>query len=237
MTASFVLPTYNEKDNIIILIKAIQKSVKKVTRDFEIIVVDDNSPDRTGYICRKYFGIRKDFKVYIRKKERGFASAILYGIKKARGTYIIVMDTDFSHDPEIIPSLLSKIKNCDIVIGSRYMKNGGGENKVRYWLSKVYNLYLRHILRIKITDFLFGFFCVRKSFLIKNNLLSKNVFKGFGDYFIRLAYYVSKSNGIFLEIPAFYKSRIHGKTKSNITNMLFTYTTSSLRLFLQDLFS
>ncbi|MCL5432985.1 MAG: glycosyltransferase [Patescibacteria group bacterium] len=236
MTLSVILPTYNEKDNIIEIIEKIVKSIGNISCKYQIVVVDDNSPDKTGEICRKYFYKNKQIIIYIRKKEKGFASAIYFGIKKSKGDTIIVMDTDFSHDPALIPIMISKMETCDIVIGSRYAKNGGGEDKKRYLLSKIYNFYLKSILKIEISDFLFGYFCVRKTFLIKKGLLNKNIFTGFGDYFIRLAYYINKSGGTFLEIPAFYKSRIHGTSKSDLKKMLFTYTKTSLQLLLRNLY-
>lgn len=230
MTVSFVIPTYNEKGNIIKLINKIINTVRKTTYRYQIIVVDDNSPDETGAIGRKYFYNNKRVEIYIRKMDKGFASAIYYGIKKSKGEIIIVMDADFSHDPKLIPKMLLEIKNHDVIIGSRYIKNGGGENKERFLLSKIYNLYLHYLLRINITDFLFGFFCVKKEFIVKNNLLTKNVFSGFGDYFIRLAYGINKSGGTFIEIPAYYKNRIYGESKSNLFKMLITYTLTSLQV-------
>jgi len=237
MTVSVILPTYNERDNIIKLIQEIIKNVEKTNHSYEIVVVDDNSPDKTGLLCREHFLKNNKINVFVRKNERGFASAIYYGIKKSKGEIIIVMDTDFSHDPKLITIMLSEIKKCDIVLASRYVQNGGGENKRRYWMSKAYNMYLRYILRINISDFLFGYFCVKRQFVVKNNLLSRNIFFGFGDYFIRLAYYINKSGGTFLEIPAFYKDRIYGVSKSNLKKMLVTYTSTSLQLLMRDLFA
>lgn len=232
MNISIILPTYNEKGNILILIERIVKVLKKLKKSYEIIVVDDNSPDETGYIAEKKYKDNRNLKVFIRKRDRGFASAILHGIKKSKGKIVFVMDTDFSHNPGLIPKMLSKIQDCDVVIASRYAEGGGGENKSRYWLSKLYNTYLRLLLGINISDFLFGYFCVRKDFLIKNKILNKKVFFGFGDYFIRLAFYVNTAGGRFYEIPAYYKNRIYGKTKSNLVKMLITYTKTSLDLLL-----
>jgi dolichol-phosphate mannosyltransferase len=235
MKLSIILPTYNEKDNIIKLIQSIIKTVSRLPYSYEIIVIDDNSPDATGEITKKHFLNNKQIIVYIRTRDKGFASAICYGINKSTGDFIIVMDTDFSHDPIVIPKMLSKIKSCDIVIGSRYAQNGGGEDKIRYWMSKTYNIFLRTLLRINISDFLFGYFCIKKEFIVANKLANKKIFYGFGDYFIRLAYNIDKSGGIFLEVPAFYKSRIHGVSKSNITEMIFTYTKTAFSLLIQDI--
>lgn len=235
MTISFIIPTYNEKDNITKLVDRVIHITKKTTYKYQVIVVDDNSPDDTGNICRKYFYKNKSVFVYIRKKEKGFASAIHYGISKSKGEILVVMDADFSHNPNLISKMLSKKKKYDVVLASRYTKMGGGENKKRFFLGKIYNLYLRYILGINITDFLFGYFCIKKEFLVKNNLLRTNIFYGFGDYFIRLAYGINKSGGTFIEIPAYYKNRIYGESKSNLFKMLITYTLTSLQVFFKGL--
>lgn len=231
MSVAVILPTYNEKGNIIQLVEEIVLSVKNVTNKFSIYVIDDNSPDKTAEYCRKYFRNKKNVKVFVRTRERGFASAILYGIVKSKENIVVVMDTDFSHDPKLIPTMVSRLSKCDIVIASRYAKKGGGENKTRFWLSKIYNIYLAYLLRIKISDFLFGYFCVRRRFLVENDLLNKDIFYGFGDYFMRLAYFVNKAQGNFFEISAYYKNRSYGESKSNIYKMLITYTITSLRIF------
>lgn len=234
MKISVVLPTFNEKDNIVPLIIEIIANLKKITRNYEIIVVDDNSPDNTANICKRKFIKVRQVKVIIRKKDKGFASAIMYGLKKASGDVVFVMDTDFSHDPKLMSKMASRVGKYQVVIGSRYVKNGGGENKNRYFLSKAYNIYLKHLLGIDISDFLFGYFCVEKKFLDENKLLDKKIFFGFGDYFIRFAYYVNKSGGTFFEIPAFYKNRTSGVSKSNLTDMLYTYTKTSIKLYFTD---
>ncbi|MBI2028538.1 MAG: glycosyltransferase [Candidatus Levybacteria bacterium] len=236
MIVSVILPTYNERGNIVKLIQEIIKHIEKTHYVYEIVVVDDNSPDKTGFLCTQLFSKNSKIKVFIRKNKREFASAIYYGIKKSKGAIIIVMDTDFSHNPKLISVMLKMIKHYDIVIASRYAKNGGGENKKRYWMSKIYNSYLRYILKINISDFLFGYFCIRRDFLIKNDLLQRDIFTGFGDYFIRLAYHINKSGGTFLEIPAFYKSRIYGASKSDLKKMIYTYTKTSLKLLVHDIF-
>lgn len=235
MSISIILPTYNEKGNIIQLIGHITRSVKKITNNFRIYVVDDNSPDKTGEICKSHFAKSNNVTVYIRKK-RGFASAILYGIMKSKEEVIVVMDTDFSHNPKLIPMMVSKLKKFDMVIASRYAKKGGAENKIRYLLSKIYNIYLRYILRINITDFLFGYFCVKRKYLLNNKLLKQSIFTGFGDYFMRLIYYINKSGGMLVEVPAFYRARIYGTSKSDPKKVIITYTLTSLQLLMKDLF-
>ena len=127
---SIIIPTYNESQNIIQILKSIGSNLPKNLRT-EAIVVDDNSPDGTGKIVEDYL---KDFKkmadytinIIHRTAKNGLGSAILKGIQKATGDTIVVMDCDFSHPPQIIPKLIESIKKYqyDIAVASRYIKGG-----------------------------------------------------------------------------------------------------------------
>lgn len=229
MLVSIILPTYNEKGNVVKLIKEIINHLKG-HYEFEIIVVDDNSSDRTADVCNKVFGDKKNIRIFVREKERGLATAINFGIANAAGKYIVVMDTDINHDPKIIPLMLSEINKYDMIVGSRYIKGGGMENRRRYWLSKSYNLYLRLILRVPITDFLSGFFCINKDYLMRTLRNKNSIFVGYGEYFMRLIFTVFKSGGSFYELPVFYINRQYGESKSNFFKMLTTYTKTSIEL-------
>jgi len=132
MKVSIVIPTYNERLNICLLIKKIITFLKK---DFEIIVVDDNSPDKTVEEVKKNFKNKKEIKVFFRKKEKGLGAAILFGIKKAKGEIIVGMDADFNHPPELLPKLIKETKNFDFVVASRFIKDGGMEDKIRYFFT------------------------------------------------------------------------------------------------------
>ncbi|OGH06075.1 MAG: hypothetical protein A2W22_04125 [Candidatus Levybacteria bacterium RBG_16_35_11] len=234
MKTAVILPTYNERGNIVRLVTEIIKNINKTRHDYEIIVVDDNSSDKTAEICKKYFVKNKKVKVFVRKKEKGLATAILFGIKKSSKDidYIIVMDTDFSHNPKIVPVMLKRIKNSDMVIGSRYIKGGGMANKKRYVFSKFYNQFLRILLGVNVTDFLSGYFCIRKEFIlkIKPEITAKNIFSGYGDYFIRLIFLINKLNGRFSEVPSFYHERTYGTSKSNLIKMIFSYTNTAFSI-------
>lgn len=237
---SVILPTYNEAGNIIPLVLQIKEILKKAKIKGEIVIVDDESPDGTAKLVRDTFGDTDEVRIFVRKKEKGLASAVFYGIKKSFGGKILVMDTDFNHDPKIIPEMMSVLENADLVIGCRYIKGGGMENRWRYWLSYLYNIYVRMILGISVHDFLSGFFAVRKSEF--NTLSSEKIFYGFGDYFIRLIYYLNKNatgsafesprshHPLFLEIPVYYKNRVYGESKSQFLKLFLMYTFTTLKL-------
>ncbi|MEK6853749.1 MAG: glycosyltransferase, partial [Nanoarchaeota archaeon] len=103
---SVVLATYNERDNIIPLIAAVIKNLEKSGNyDFEIVVVDDSSPDGTSEVVRKAYAKNKKVRL-ITRHERGLATAIRRGVEESKGDVIVMMDTDFSHDPLQLPELV-----------------------------------------------------------------------------------------------------------------------------------
>ncbi len=226
---SIILPTYNEAGNITELINEIRKYFKK--SHYEILVIDDNSPDDTSGIVREKFAKNKKVKLYIRKKDKGLSYAIRFGIEKAKGNLIVVMDTDFNHNPQDLPRFIKKVQNLDLVVGSRYIKGGGMENRMRYVLSYLYNMIIRIILRLETHDNLSGFFIIKKKALIKFDF--DQIFYGYGDYFIRLLYLAQKNKLTIAEIPVFYKKRIKGVSKSRFIPMFIQYSKTVTEILIQ----
>lgn len=231
---SVILPTYNEKDNIIHLIDSIIKVFNEISNTtYEIIIVDDSSPDGTSEEVNKYGNRDGIIKLITRSKERGLASAIKVGINNSKGDYIIIMDTDLSHPPRFIKKLVDVIKesDADAVIASRYIKGGKMySKKYKYILSKLMNLIIGIILNLKIKDLTGGFFIIKKSLL--ENISLEKVFIGYGDYFFRLFFKLRKVNYSFREIPFEYAKRITGESKTQTFQMGLDYlkTMISLRL-------
>ncbi len=199
----------------------------------EIIVVDDDSPDGTAELVQPRKVSPCKVKVIIRKKDRGLAKSILEGIRRSSGEIVVVMDTDFNHDPKEIPKLVAELNRSDLVIGSRYIKGGGMENKLRYWLSFLFNIYVRVILGVSIRDNLSGYFAARRAVL--QGLPLEEIFNGFGEYFMRLVYYTHRKNYKILESPVFYKNRRCGESKSRFFRMFLRYTSSALSLKMKSL--
>ena len=168
---SIIIPTYNEAQNIVNVLKSIGEHVSKITR-VQAIVVDDNSPDGTAKIVKDY--IRKSGQmsrytvdiVHRHQKKAGLSSAILHGIRKAVGNVIVVMDSDFSHPPQLIPRMLETLRQqYDIVVASRYANGGAvvGWPMRRRIMSKVATVIARSGLGVKQTDPMSGFFAFRRS--------------------------------------------------------------------------
>ncbi len=226
--ASVILPTYNEAGNIVKLVEEIRHELALKRIPSEIIVVDDDSSDQTGVLAQKYFSKIPEVRVIIRKKERGLATAIKRGIEAAVGEVIVVMDTDFNHEPKLVPGLVEKCKRYDFVVGSRYVKGGGMANKTREILSYLFNILVRIIIGSPVRDNLSGFFAIRRSELDKLPL--DKIFFGYGDYFIRLIYLAKKQGNTFAELPSFYKDREYGASKSQFLKMFIDYFQSTLNV-------
>lgn len=220
---SVIIPTYNEADNVAELIERIERSLNG--RSFEIIVVDDNSPDGTAKIVE---GLGKDhIKVLKRPKKLGLASAILDGMKVADGNIIAVMDADLQHPPELLPELLKKVEDgYDIAIASRYVDGG----KVEEWsffrkLISKGAIFLSHALfprTRQIKDVISGYFAFRRSVLdgVKLNPIG---------YKLLLEILVKGKYDKVIEIPYTFKPRKKGKSKIGL-NEIINYVKHLFRL-------
>ena len=154
-----IIPTYNEKENITSIIKA----VLSLDGDFHILVVDDSSPDGTADIVRKLQEqFTENLHLTIRKVKDGLGKAYIHGFKWAiekRYDYIFEMDADFSHNPNDLPKLLEACQNADMSIGSRYSQ---GVNVVNWPMGRVLlsyfaSKYVRFVLGLPIHDTTAGF--------------------------------------------------------------------------------
>lgn len=228
---SVILPTYNEKGNIIELVDEIIGQLSLMNIEIEIVVVDDNSPDNTGKLVQDRFFDDEGVKVFIRTEERGFATAIRYGIEKSSGDIIVVMDTDFNHDPKMLPQLVKFLEYYDIVIGSRFTVGGGMDDTFRYFGSFVYNMFIRIILHTQIQDNLCGFFAIHREKVFALDF--EKIFFGYGDYFFRLLFYAQKKKFKILEVPTFYQLRKYGESKTNLISVFIEYSIALLKLRIQ----
>ncbi|PIY89744.1 MAG: dolichol-phosphate mannosyltransferase [Nitrosopumilales archaeon CG_4_10_14_0_8_um_filter_34_8] len=227
---SIVIPTYNESENIQGILHMIKEHLPKNTT-VEAIVVDDNSPDGTGKIAEDYFKSLKEktrytISVINRKTKEGLSSAILKGVEQAKGKIVIVMDSDFSHPPQLIPKLVDVLKQSktDIVVASRYL-NGGtiqGWSLKRKILSKIGTIIAKKGLGIKQSDPMSGFFAFNKDIIRGIN------FDAIGYKFL-LEMIVKVKDASIKEIPYTFLDRQNGKSKLGIKTILeFTHAVWNL---------
>jgi dolichol-phosphate mannosyltransferase len=158
------------------------------------------------------------------------AKAIRRGLELARGSTLVVMDTDFNHDPAMIPQMVDLLRYYDLVIGSRFVMRGGMEDSLRYQLSFAYNIFIRALFRTQIQDNLSGFFAVRRERLFQLTAIFSKIFYGYGDYFIRLLFVAWRRDWKILEVPVFYILRRHGDSKTGFWRIFRDYTSAVIRL-------
>src|SRR6516225_7231161 len=124
ITFSLIVPSYNEAGNILLLLESVHRVLEKAPH--EIIVVDDDSPDKTWELVSVFALTHSWVRVIRRCHDRGLSSAVLAGFKIARGDILGVMDADLSHDEQILPKLIEAVaQGADIAIGSRRIPGGG----------------------------------------------------------------------------------------------------------------
>ncbi len=217
---SIVVPTYNEAENIGVLLKRIKDTMEEagLGDDYEVIIVDDNSPDGTAEEALKHareLGIEDRVKVIVRYNERGLARAVVEGFKNAEGRYIIVMDADLQHPPEKLPEMLRELESGgDIVIGTRY-KHGGRDEGLSF-LRKIVSLGATAIAKLllpqtrMISDPMTGFFGLRRSVVSnKLNELDPLGYKILLEILVKGDYEKKRIR----EVPIVFSPRFAGKSK------------------------
>ncbi len=206
---SIIIPTYNEADNIKPIIDQISLNLKKLP--YEIIIIDDDSPDKTWQLAQKLAAKNKSIKVFRRLNERGLTSAFNYGIKKAKGSIIGWLDADLSHPPKLLKKMLLKLKTHDAVIASRYLKDAKDDRGLlaAVILSRIINLLAQLLLFKDITDYTSGYIVVKSKFL-KNFKLTGD----YGEYFIDTIFNLKKQQARIIEIPYISINRLHGQSKT-----------------------
>lgn len=226
---SIVIPTYNERENILELVPAILGIANRLTQyRFELVIVDDDSPDGTAAAVKRRFGKNPAVRVFLRKGQRGLGEAILHGIRKAKGEIIVGMDADFNHDPASLPLLLDALRTSTIAIASRFIPGGGMDDRLRYTGTLLFNLFLRIVLRFPSSDNASGYYAIRKIDLGKLGV--ERIYFGYGEYHLRLLHLAKRQGFTFSEVPVYYPRRRHGVSKSRLLRMAITYIVEAFRL-------
>lgn len=230
---SIILPTYNEAGNITNLINQIIAVLKK--HQYEIIVVDDNSQDKTWLIVQKMSQKNHHLKLIRRINLRGLTSALNLGIQKSRGDIVGWLDADLSHPPILIKEMVKKLEKFDVVVASRYISRAKDSRKEFFAVifSRFLNLLSRILLDWSLTDFTSGYILCKKKYLSSINLQGD-----YGEYFIDLLVQLKHAGAKIKEIPYNNVSRVFGESKTggNICDLLFRgrkYLFTLIRLWLK----
>ena len=217
MNPLVIIPTYNEIENVELIIRAVFSQKK----EFDILIVDDTSTDGTYQVVQKLKTVFSNrLFLEIRKEKTGLGAAYVHGFKWAlrkKYQYIIEMDADFSHPVEKLEALYNACAKDDnyVSIGSRYTKGGKINNwdKKRLLLSYLASKYVRIITGIPVKDTTAGFVCYKRIVLERIDL-DKIQFLGYA-FQIELKFKAWKNNFKIVEIPITFTDRIRGKSKMN----------------------
>ena len=231
-----VLPTYNEADNIVDFVHAVRSAAPSA----DILVVDDNSPDGTGLLAEQLAAADSSVSVLHRTAKAGLGAAYRHGFSVAfeRGYDVIVsMDSDFSHDPAVIPVMIARIEQgADVVVGSRYVHGGGTIDWPlrRQVLSKWGNRYTGLVIGMKVRDCTSGFRAYRSSMLERARPGDTKA-EGYA-FLTELVYRLDRAGARVVETPIIFRDRERGVSKMSgriIIESMLRVTTWGVRERLQ----
>ena len=208
---SIIVPTFNERDNVPILVERLSRLL--VSCDWEIVFVDDNSPDGTAAAARAIGETDSRVRCIRRVGRRGLAGACLEGMLASQARYVAVMDADLQHDEALLVPMLDNLRGgrADLVVASRYLDGGSatGLSKQRSRVSRWSNALVRHLLGIELTDPMSGHFMIRRdTFEALAPAISSQGFKILLDM-------LSTAGGRLrtVELPSAFRERQHGESK------------------------
>ncbi|MCC6476878.1 polyprenol monophosphomannose synthase [bacterium] len=212
MKALVIIPTYNEREGI----EAIIRAVFELNCGLEVLIVDDNSPDGTAAIVKELQESLAGLHILERSGKLGLGTAYVAGFKYAieRGyDAVFEMDADFSHDPKVLPKFLERIKDHDFVLGSRYVNGISVVNwpLSRLMLSYFASYYTRVITGMPIKDPTGGFKCFRTSTLKAIDL--DRIHSNGYSFQIEMNFKAWKKGFKYIEIPIIFEDRRVGKSK------------------------
>ncbi len=220
MRACVCLPTYNERENLEPMLRALGGVLGP---DDRVLVIDDNSPDGTGDLADRLAGELRFVDVLHRPRKEGLGPAYLAGFRRAldAGAQLVIeIDCDFSHDPSDVPRLIEAVAEADLVLGSRYVPGGGVENwgLVRRAVSAGGSFYARLLLGVPVRDLTGGFKCFRRE-VLEAIPLDDVRSRGYA-FQIELTYRAIRKGFSVREIPIRFVDRVVGGSKMSRTIVL-----------------
>nr|ACO51963.1 Dolichol-phosphate mannosyltransferase [Aquarana catesbeiana] len=230
---SVLLPTYNERENLPIIVWLLVKYFGESGYKYEIIIIDDGSPDGTLEVAKQLQKIYGGDKILLRPREKklGLGTAYVHGMQHASGNFIIIMDADLSHHPKFIPEFINKQKegDFDVVSGTRYIGNGGvyGWDLKRKLISRGANYLSQVLLRPGASDLTGSFRLYRRSVLQK--LVENCVSKGYV-FQMEMIVRARQFNYTIGEVPISFVDRVYGESKLG-GNEIVSFLKGLLTLF------
>ncbi|KAG5542547.1 hypothetical protein RHGRI_022177 [Rhododendron griersonianum] len=219
---SIIVPTYNECLNIALLVYLVYKHLPDV--DFEMIIVDDGSPDGTQDVVKKLQEVYGEDRILLRArpKKLGLGTAYVHGLKHASGNFVVIMDADLSHHPKYLPSFINHVclslyrkqmeTGASLITGTRYVKGGGvhGWNLKRKLTSRGANVLAQTLLWPGVSDLTGSFRLYKKSVL--EDVISTCVSKGYV-FQMEIIVRASRKGYHIEEVPITFVDRVYGSSK------------------------
>jgi dolichol-phosphate mannosyltransferase len=205
------LPTYNERENLERMLRAL------ADKGVSVLVIDDNSPDGTGELADRLAAELDQVQVLHRDRKEGLGPAYLAGFRHALADptveLVLEMDADFSHDPEDVPRLIRAAGEADVVLGSRYVTGGSIANwgPLRRFVSAGGSFYARQVLGVSVHDLTGGFKCIRRE-VLETLDLDAITSRGYA-FQIETTYRALRAGFRVLEVPITFADREHGGSK------------------------
>lgn len=223
MKLSVILPTYNERENLPIIVWLLFKYLDRCDLEFEIIVIEDGSPDGTLKVAQSLQEIygKDQFVILNRGAKLGLGTAYKSGLEIATGDSIILMDADLSHHPKFIPEFIKKAKenNYDIVTGTRYAGDGGvfGWDFKRKIISCGANVLTQMALGPSVTDLTGSFRLYKKTVLKK--LIGLSTSKGYA-FQMEIIVLAEQLGYKIAEVPISFVDRVYGESKMGLEEII-----------------
>jgi dolichol-phosphate mannosyltransferase len=209
MKLSVISPTLNEAENVPRLVEQIERALGDI--DYEILIADDDSPDRTWSVAQKIALTNPRVRTLRRKQNPGLSAAVIDGFSAAQGDVLACIDADLQHDPSLLPRMLDELlKGADVVVGSRHIDGGstGEWNRMRRLQSWIATNAAQFLLGIKLKDPMSGYFLVwRRDFAEVKGQLDGQGFKILLEILARL------QSSKIKEVPYTFRPRTHGESK------------------------
>jgi len=237
MTYTVILPTYNERENLPLIIYLLDKTFKSNKIPYQIVIVDDSSPDNTLQVAKllqnSFNGENSIITIVTRKGKLGLGSAYVAGLKEAvANSRIILMDADLSHHPKFIPQMIKLMdeKDVDLVSGTRYKRGGGvmGWDLRRKVTSKGANFLASFLLDAGKSSDLTGSYRLYKREAIEK-ILPMIQSKGYA-FQMEILIRAKKEGMTLVEVPITFVDRIYGESKLGVSEIIL-YLKGLLQLF------
>ncbi len=221
-----VIPTYNEANNIIRLISDLEE---RLTFKYEVLIIDDNSPDGTSAQVEELQSKYSNLHLLVRDSKQGLGSAYQLGFSlsyNAGFEFVLSMDADLSHQAVTINKMISYLDEYDLIIGSRFVKGAElvGFCFIRRLISRVVNLMSNLLLDMKVEDVSSSFRCYRRSVFDNINFVNRSMSKRY-IFAVEILFYIVKHKLKIKEVPITFAKRTVGESKMSFAELIVGFYT------------